>query len=58
MGKIFENSFLVNSFHAVNKNTGAVYEAASDGYISVKAGDVIVFESPYVDGEYVSLNTI
>ena len=58
MGKIFENSFLVNSFHAVNKNTGAVYEAASDGYISVKAGDVIVFESPYVDGEYVPLNTI
>lgn len=54
MSKIYESAYIVNSFHAVNKNTGAVYAADSEGYIDAKAGDVIIFESPYMQGSYVS----
>ena len=54
MNRIYESAYIVNSFHAVNKSTGAVYAADAEGYIDAKAGDVIVFESPYTLGSYVS----
>lgn len=54
--QIYESTFLVSSFHAV-KDTGEVIEADEKGFISAKAGDRIVFESP-IDKHHVNLNTI
>lgn len=58
MSRVFESSFYVNSFHAVNSETKEVYTPDAEGYITAKAGDEIVFENPYCPSEYVSVNTI
>lgn len=58
MNRTYESSYIVNSFHAVNAKTKEVYLADSAGYITVNAGDEIIFENPYAKGEYVSVNTI
>lgn len=57
MGQIYENSFVVNSFHAVDGNTGNVITADAKGKISLSAGQKIVFVSPY-SGKNVAVNTI
>ena len=41
--QIFENNYIVNSFHATKPN-GEVYPADSSGFITVNAGDEIVFQ--------------
>lgn len=58
MNRTYESSYIVNSFHAVNAETKEVYVPDSAGYITVKSGDTIIFENPYVEGAYVPLNTL
>lgn len=58
MSQVYESSYIVNSFHAVNPNGFTVYTPDEEGFITVKAGDQIVFESPCQDGKYVSVNTL
>lgn len=55
--QIYESTALVSSFHAVNAVTGAVQEADDQGFISAKAGDSFVFESPNSNRK-VNLNTL
>lgn len=56
MTHVYESSFYVSSFHAVNE-TGKPYAADANGFISLKAGDVVRFES-YLGTSFVSLNTL
>lgn len=42
----------------MNANTKEVYTPDEAGYITAKSGDVIIFENPYANGEFVSVNTI
>ena len=58
MSRTYENSYVVNSFHAINAKDGSVYIPDAQGYITAKAGDQIKFENPYERGNYVSVNTI
>lgn len=55
---IAENSYMVNSFHAVDGDTHEVITADEEGFISLEAGQKVIFESPYVPGEYVHCNTL
>lgn len=54
---IFEGQYIVNSFYAVNKETGEQITPTEDGYITLSEGDIIVFKDIYSDG-YVSVNTL
>ena len=47
MSNMYEGQYIVNSFHAVNADTGEVLTADETGYITVTAGTTIKFESPY-----------
>ena len=55
--QIYESQYIVNSFHAVNKNTNAVIPADESGYITAKAGDTIVFKNMNGD-KNTDLNTL
>ncbi len=54
--QIFENNYIVNSFHATKPN-GEVYPADSSGFITVNAGDEIVFQDLY-ENKHINVNTI
>lgn len=58
MARTYESSYIVNSFHAVNATTREVYTPDEQGFITAKAGDKIIFENPYTQKEYISLNTL
>ena len=57
MNNIYEGQYIINSFYAVNGNTGEVIEADETGRITLSEGDKVVFKSMYGD-EYVSVNTL
>lgn len=46
---ISENSYLVNSFHAVNPATGETYDATEAGVISLSTGDEVIFVDPFTE---------
>lgn len=54
MTHVYESSFYVSSFHAVNE-AGKTYTADANGFISLDAGDVVRFES-YLGTSFISLN--
>lgn len=55
---VYESSYIVNSFHAVDGTTGEVITASSKGVITLNPGQKVVFASPYNANETVYLNTI
>lgn len=55
--QVYESSYIVNSFHAINAETRKPYSADAEGYITVKAGDKIIFDGIY-SNEFVSVNTL
>lgn len=57
MNTVYEGQYIVNSFHAVNGDTGEVIQADETGYITVAAGTKIVFKDIYSDNN-VSVNTL
>lgn len=57
MDVIYEGQFIVNSFYAVNKETGDQIQPTEDGYITLSENDVVVFKDIYSD-DFVSVNTL
>ena len=57
MSTMYEGQYIVNSFHAVDAQTGEVLTANEAGYITLSAGQTIVFRDPK-DEENVDVNTI
>ena len=57
MDTIYEGQYIVNSFYAVNKETGEQIQPTEDGYITLSENDVVVFKDLYSD-DYVDINTI
>lgn len=55
--QIYENSYIINSFYAIDKATGNVITAGNDGSIALTAGQTVVFKSLYGE-DFVSVNTI
>ena len=57
--QVYESSYIVNSYHAVDFNTREVIEADERGYISPAPGTKIVFPNPNdVKDRLADLNTI
>lgn len=57
--QVYESSYLVNSFNAMDFNTREVIEADERGYISPAPGTKIVFPNPnHVKDRLVDLNTL
>ena len=55
--QVYESSYIVNSFCAINADTQEPYSADEAGYITAKAGDKIIFKGVYSE-PYVSTNTL
>lgn len=54
---VYESSYIVNSFHAVNGDTKAVIPCDGAGFISPAPNTTIVFYHPYQDTR-VDVNTL
>ena len=54
---VYESSYIVNSFYAVDKDTKQVIECDEAGFISPAANTTIVFYHPYQDIQ-VDVNTL
>lgn len=57
MSNMYEGQYIVNSFCAINGTTKEQIQADERGYISLSAGDTVVFKSMY-DDSYVAVNTL
>lgn len=57
MSNMYEGQYIINSFHAVDADTGELITPDTRGYITVTAGQKIVFKDLYSDG-YASVNTL
>lgn len=59
---VYESQFLVNTFNAVNADTGEVITADAAGFISPSAGTTIIFPNPNVGAasrnKYADVNTV
>lgn len=58
MSDMYEGQYIINSFHAVNGETGEVITATENGYIDLEEGDKVVFQGIYPGDKYVSVNTL
>lgn len=57
--QVYESSYIVNSYHAVDFNTREVIEADERGYISPAPGTKIVFPNPNgVKDQLADVNTL
>lgn len=52
MSQIYENQYILNSFHAVNADTEEVIDADEIGLISPDPDTEIVFANPNADSKY------
>lgn len=55
---LYENNTLINSFRAVNAETGAIIESDDEGFIEVQAGTKIVFTHPADASDRIPVNTL
>lgn len=55
---IAENSYIVNSFHAIDGDTKEIIPAEDDGTIQLEANQKVIFEDAYNPGQYVHCNTL
>ena len=58
MSSLYENQCIVNSFHAVDANTGNVLTADEEGFVQLSTGQELVFVHPDDDNKHIAVNTL